>query len=177
MGPFQTHQRGTGVGDDVGREEAGLCIDIRPCKATECASVLDLWRRANVTPSVTDTLADLARIVRENGDLLLVAEARAAAPAEPDSARRLLVGTVIAGWDGWRGNIHRLAVAPEYRRLGIARLLVNEAEQRLAARGAARINAWVEEDHPDAVAFWQSMKGTGYQVHPHLRRYTKGLTP
>ena len=150
-----------------------LSITIRPCTEVECGPVLDLWHRAQVTPSVTDTLAAITRIVRDDFALLLVAEAVVAGASAPGKRRRTLVGTVIAGWDGWRGNIHRLAVAPEFRRLGIARLLVSEAERRLAERGAVRVNAWVEEDHAGALAFWKAMEKEGYQVHPHLRRYTK----
>ncbi len=32
------------------------------------------------------------------------------------------------GWDGWRGNMYRLAVDPQHRRLGLARRLVEEGE-------------------------------------------------
>ena len=34
-----------------------------------------------------------------------------------------IVGTVIAGWDGWRGSIYRLVVAPSHRRAGLGRRL------------------------------------------------------
>ena len=173
--PVQQYEIGPTEGRGQGR--TGLDVTIRSCTEAECGPVLDLWRRAKVTPSVTDTLAGLTRLVRDGGALLLVAEAGGNAPGKPGTAPRTLVGTVIAAWDGWRGNIHRLAVAPEFRRFGIARLLVGEAERRLAARGAVRVNAWVEEDHAGALAFWRAMKKEGYQVHPHLRRYTKDVRP
>ena len=35
-----------------------------------------------------------------------------------------VVGTVIAGWDGWRAHLYRLAVAPDLRGRGIARQLL-----------------------------------------------------
>ncbi len=40
-----------------------------------------------------------------------------------------IVATLIAAWDGWRGNMYRLAVAPELRREGIARTLVEAGEE------------------------------------------------
>jgi len=49
-----------------------------------------------------------------------------------------IVGSVIGGWDGWRGNIYRLAVAPEYRRRGIARSLMKEVSQALFDKGTRR---------------------------------------
>src|SRR5205823_5288386 len=92
-------------------------VAIRPCRAEECEAVLALWRRAGAIPSATDTLEELTRLVRsEHGNGFLVAVQAGA-----------IVGSVIGGWDGWRGNIYRLAVAPEARRRGLARRLVDDA--------------------------------------------------
>src|SRR5260370_512907 len=78
----------------------------------ECAQVLELWKSAEAIPRPTDTLPDLQRIVREHPDTLLVGE---------EDGR--LIGTVIAGWDGWRGGIYRLAVLPGCRRRALAHAL------------------------------------------------------
>ena len=96
-------------------------LTIRECRLEECAEVLELWKRAEAIPRPTDTLTDLQRIVREHPNTLLVGE---------EDGR--LIGTVIAGWDGWRGGIYRLAVVPECRRRGVGQALVLEAERRLA---------------------------------------------
>jgi ribosomal protein S18 acetylase RimI-like enzyme len=40
------------------------------------------------------------------------------------------VGTLVAAWDGWRGNMYRLAVLPEHRRAGIGRELVDAGYER-----------------------------------------------
>ncbi len=42
-----------------------------------------------------------------------------------------LVGSVIAGWDGWRGHLYRLAVHPDRSREGVGRALLVAAESRL----------------------------------------------
>ena len=39
-----------------------------------------------------------------------------------------VIGSLMGGWDGWRGNMYRLAVDPQHRRLGLARRLVEEGE-------------------------------------------------
>lgn len=39
-----------------------------------------------------------------------------------------LVGTIMAGWDGWRASMARLAIDPQYRRIGLARALVERIE-------------------------------------------------
>jgi hypothetical protein len=69
-------------------------LTIRECRIDECGRVLELWKSAEAIPRPTDTLAELQRIVREHPNTLLVGE---------EDGR--LIGTVIAGWDGWRGGI------------------------------------------------------------------------
>jgi ribosomal protein S18 acetylase RimI-like enzyme len=82
------------------------------------------------------------------------------------------VRTLIVGWDGWRGALYRLAVLPEWRRRGIARLLVGEAERRLRESGARRVAAMVIADHDQAVSFWSAL---GYGADPRLGRFVRML--
>jgi len=85
------------------------------------------------------------------------------------------VGTVIAGWDGWRGNIYRLAVLPAYRKRGIGRLLVNEAENFLIAKGAQRIGGLVAKEEPLAVSFWDTLAENGFRRDSTFVRYAKSI--
>jgi ribosomal protein S18 acetylase RimI-like enzyme len=135
-----------------------MAVTIRTCRPDEGQALLDLWHHADATPSPTDTPELIGQVLRDPAATVLVAE-------END----LLVGSIIGGWDGWRGNIYRLAVLPSYRRRGLARTLVAAAEQSLVERGAVRISALVEHDHPWAVGFWDSI----YEPDPRLIRYVK----
>ena len=137
-------------------------VTIRPCRSNECANILSLCKDAEATPSITDSTKELKRLVRENGDLFLV--------AEHDGQ---LVGTVIVGWDGCQGNIHRLAVLPEYRRQGIGKALIQEVEHHLSARGARRITILAEREHTVAISFWDSLEDIGYERDPRMVRYVK----
>ena len=135
-------------------------IVIRPCRLDECPAVLTLWERAGAIPSPTDTLAELRRLVHERGDGFLVAVREGA-----------VVGSVIGGWDGWRGNIYRLAVAPEARRHGLARRLVHEAEQVLRTKGARRLSALVERHEAHAVGFWDALADRNWRRDERMTRY------
>ena len=137
---------------------------IRPARSDEVEQVLALWREADATPSPTDTRDEVIKLLREPAAVLLVAEADGR-----------LAGTVIGGWDGWRGNIYRLAVSPAYRRRGLARALVAEADRLLHQMGARRISALVERDHPWATDFWDSLAASGYRHDERMRRYVKTL--
>ena len=79
-------------------------------------------------------------------DALLVAELGGA-----------VVGAVIAAFDGWRGNIYRLAVAPAVRRRGIGGRLVEAGEERLRALGAPRVSALVAFEDAHARGFWEAV--------------------
>jgi ribosomal protein S18 acetylase RimI-like enzyme len=83
-----------------------------------------------------------------------------------------VVGTLIATWDGWRGNMYRLVVDPRVRRQGVARALVVAGERRLARAGCRRVTALVTGSHEHAVGFWAA---AGYDLDPAMTRRVKML--
>ena len=129
---------------------------IRECRSEEAEALLALWQAAGTSPSVTDTITDIRGAI-ESSASVLVAE-----------VNQRIVGSIIAAFDGWRGNMYRIAVHPNYRRRGIARALVKEGERYLAELGVKRITALVEEKYPRAIAFWSEV---GYEVEPGIVRF------
>ena len=129
---------------------------IRECLPEEAEALLALWEAAGTSPSVTDTITDIQGAIESSASVLV---------AEAD---RRIIGSLIAAFDGWRGNMYRIAVHPNYRRHGIGRALVREGERCLAERGVKRITALVEEKYPWATAFWSSV---GYEIEPGIVRF------
>jgi ribosomal protein S18 acetylase RimI-like enzyme len=134
---------------------------LRPARAGDVDAVLDLWRRAAENASRPPDHRDAveAVIARDPG-ALIVAEAEGGA----------LAGTVIAGFDGWRCHLYRLAVDPGHRRQGLGRALLFAAEARLRALGARRIDAMVLDGNDLGQAIWAA---AGYARQDDWSRWVK----
>jgi ribosomal protein S18 acetylase RimI-like enzyme len=83
-----------------------------------------------------------------------------------------IVGSVILGWDGWRGHIYRLAVERSYRGAGLGTRLLEAAEHRARDQGCARIDAIVQDENELAHRLWSHV---GYQRQTRWSRWVKQL--
>lgn len=132
---------------------------IRSGRPDEIPAVLFLWNEAEAIPGTTDTPEALTTLLAHDSEALLVAVTSAGQ----------VVGTALVTWDGWRGGVWRLAVHPQWRRQGLARSLVWEAERRLFLKGARRLSVLIEGTDPRAVAFWSRQRG--YHLDTGAQRY------
>jgi ribosomal protein S18 acetylase RimI-like enzyme len=84
-------------------------------------AVLSLWADSRASSAVTvDTVEAVEAVIEQPGSELLLA-----------FSSESLVGTLVVGWDGWRGNMYRLAVREDMRRRGIALALVDAGHEHL----------------------------------------------
>ncbi|WJV50276.1 GNAT family N-acetyltransferase [Streptomyces flavofungini] len=134
---------------------------IRAAAPDDLDAVLAFWKVAAEGTSISDDRSGVERLVaRDPGALLL---------AERDGE---LVGTVIAGFDGWRASLYRLAVHPDARRAGIGSALLRAAEERFVALGGRRADAMVLNRNELAHHAWHA---AGYAPQPQWSRWVKPL--
>jgi len=136
-------------------------MQLRTATPDDADAILALWKAADATPSVTDNVDAIRRAAARPEVAFVLAIENGA-----------VVGSIIAAFDGWRGNIYRLATHPAHRRRGVARAMLARAEEALAAWGVGRITSLVENAHPDAVGFWRA---AGYLDDRRISRYVRTL--
>ncbi|MFC8126880.1 GNAT family N-acetyltransferase [Streptomyces sp. NPDC057302] len=136
-------------------------LHIRRATPSDIDTVLRFWRDAAEGTSISDDREGVARLVARDPDALLL--------AERDGR---LAGTAIAGFDGWRCHLYRLAVHPDHRRQGIGSALLAAAEERFLGLGGRRGDAMVLNRNEQAHHAWHA---AGYAPQPQWSRWVKHL--
>ena len=122
-------------------------IRVRSYAEKDYAGVVALWETVFARDPPWNQPGDMIRVKSMvQPDLFLV--------CERDGE---IVGTTIAGFDGVRGWVHKVAAAPGWRRQGIAEALMGEAQRRLRDLGCVKLNLQVRADNPSAVAFYKAL--------------------
>ncbi|WP_033818661.1 GNAT family N-acetyltransferase [Kitasatospora sp. MBT63] len=134
---------------------------IRTAVLDDVPALLAFWARAAEGTSISDDPAGVAALITRDPQALLV--------AEDDGA---LAGTVIAGFDGWRCHLYRLAVDPDRRRRGIGAALLAAAEARFEALGGRRADAMVLDHNELGRTAWRA---AGYRPEEQWSRWVKPL--
>ena len=132
-----------------------MSLVIAPYAEQHFASVKALWEE--VFPD--DPPRDYAEMsipakVKEHPELFLLAR---------DGER--VIGSVMAGYDGHRGWLYRVAVAKTHRHRGVGAALIHEAEKLLWALGCVKINLQVRGANQGVTTFYQSL---GYVVEDRI---------
>ena len=79
--------------------------------------------------------------------------------------RDTVIGTAMAGYDGHRGWIYSIAVAPEYRHQGVGSRLLLFAEDKLSSLGCMKINLQILEGNASVQNFYLS---NGYSTEERI---------
>jgi ribosomal protein S18 acetylase RimI-like enzyme len=141
------------MGGSQGSRSARLVI--RRFREKDKHEVTDLWLKVFPDdPPWSEPGAVIRRKLAIQSDLFWVG-----------SYQGKIVATVLAGYDGHRGWIYHLAVAPGHRRKGFARKIMVAAETRLKALGCPKINLQVRDSNEAVVRFYQ---GIGYATEERI---------
>jgi len=125
-------------------------MKIRSYQESDEEGVVALWDACGLTVPQNDPVRDIQCKLKVNPEWFLVG-------AEDER----IIASCMVGYDGHRGWINYLAVAPSMQRMGFASQIMNEAERLLTAAGCPKINLQVRTTNGAVVAFYQSL---GFKV-------------
>ena len=121
-----------------------MLMEIRQFQIQDEEAVVALWRSCDLLRPWNDPHKDIRRKLEVRPDLFLVGVLDGQ-----------IVASVMAGYEGHRGWLSYLGVAPEYQRHGLARAIVTEAERLLRAAGCPKINLQVRTSNQGVIEFYR----------------------
>ncbi|RWZ64552.1 GNAT family acetyltransferase [Labedella populi] len=124
---------------------------IRSFQRSDTETVVALWEACGLTRPWNDPHRDIERKLTVQPELFLVGE------IDSENGAGRVVGSLMAGYEGHRGWLNYLAVAPLHRGRGFGRLLVAEAETMLEELGCPKVNLQVRADNTEAMRFYESL--------------------
>lgn len=125
-------------------------MNIRPFKEADRDALIALWRDCLLVVPWNDPDRDIDRKLAADPEGLLVGE------IDGD-----IVATAMAGYEGHRGWVNYLAVAPARRREGLGRAMMAAVEALLAGRGCPKVNLQVRTGNSEVIDFYEAL---GYRV-------------
>ena len=128
----------------------GEGIQIRPFEERDRIAVIRLWEACDLIVPWNDPSKDIDRKLRVDPDLFLVL-----ARSPGDGREEELVASVMGGYEGHRGWINYLAVDPRHRGRGYARMIMEDAEERIRAKGCPKINLQIRETNKAVIEFYE----------------------
>lgn len=136
-------------------------ILIREFRIEDYDALIVLWNRAKLPykPGGRDRRDKIEQELKRGKAIFLVAETHSR-----------LAGSVLATHDGRKGWINRLAVDPEFRRQGVARMLVTQAEDWLSQLGIQIVACLIEDWNVESMEVFEKL---GYTRHPDVSYLTK----
>ncbi len=138
---------------------------LRKLTIADYPEIIKLWKRAGLPykPKGRDSRQHLAREMAASPDLFIGA-----------FDGKLLVGSIIASHDGRKGWLNRVAVDPDYRRQGLARMLTLAGERALRRHGIRIFGLLIHSYNQASLQLAQSL---GYRLHRDILYLSKRDSP
>lgn len=125
-------------------------MQIRPFRDDDEPAVIALWRACGLIRSWNDPHKDIRRKTAAQRELFLVG-----------TLEQQIIASVMAGYEGHRGWVYYLAVAPAQQRRGLGARLMHEVERLLLERGCPKLNLMVRTSNVGVIEFYRRL---GYLV-------------
>lgn len=122
---------------------------LREASPADAPAVIALWQAAGLTRPWNDPATDYHLAMANPACTVILAE-------QEDTP----AATIMVGYDGHRGWVYYLGVAPAFQRQGVGRALMQAAEQWLAARDCPKLMLMVRADNLATKAFYAAL---GYE--------------
>ncbi len=127
-------------------------MQIAAAKESDADDVIALWEACGLTRPWNDPAADFRLALANQTSAILLAHIEGA-----------LVASVMTGFDGHRGWVYYLAVAPDSRKHGLGTKMMAAAERWLRERNAPKIQLMVRDGNEAAIGFYKALD---YDVQP-----------
>ena len=128
-----------------------MTISIRAASPDDRAATIALWQECGLMRPWNDPGSDFDRALAFAGSTIFLAE---------DEGMK--VGTAMTGFDGHRGWIYYLGVAPVRRGEGIARSLIEACADWLRQQGCPKVELMLRTGNP-ASGFYERL---GWEPQP-----------
>jgi len=139
---------------------------IRPYRESDVDAVASLWSDCELTAPQNNPLLDIERKLKVNPEWFLVGEIEGT-----------IIASCMAGYEGHRGWINYLAVAPSEQRKGHAAKIMGEVERLLRDAGCPKINLQVRTTNEKVVEFYRSIGFTIDEVTSMGKRLQSDKLP
>ena len=136
---------------------------IRLMTPEDLPEVIRFWQEMEgIGLSESDSVPAVTAYLQRNPELSFVIR----------NEQEQVIGAVLCGHDGRRGYLHHLAVARDYRRMGIGRALVEKCLSSLQVLNILKCNLFLFSNNSSGQAFWREM---GWRGRGDLRLMQKVL--
>lgn len=122
---------------------------IRAFSPADAEAVVALWHECGLVRAWNDPYKDIARKLSEQPELFLVIGA--------GGEEGVVVASAMVGFDGHRGWVYYLAVAPGMQRQSLGRALMARAEQLLIERGCPKLMLMVRSSNAAVIDFYREL--------------------
>lgn len=129
-------------------------MNIRPFRVADTDAVVSLWHACDLVKPWNNPHQDILRKLAVHPELFLVGDV---VEVGPGAATPVLVASAMFGYEGHRGWVNYLAVAPAWQRRGFAAALMRHGEALLLARGCPKLNLQVRTSNTGVIAMYEKL--------------------